>query len=99
MLWRVWYKPLAPINTPLNACFFEKKWTQCWMFILMEVQMEQAHQQPQQSMAGWLEALMQTHWRCGQREQQEWGGLSEEMDSTRAELLGAYAVLHKVRQY
>jgi hypothetical protein len=26
------------------------------------------------------------------------GGLPEEMDSTRAELLGAYAVLHKVRQ-
>ena len=25
------------------------------------------------------------------------GGLPEEMDSTRAELLGAYAVLHKVR--
>ena len=53
-----------------------------WMFILMEVQMEQAHQQPQQSMAGWLEALMQTHWRSGQREQQEcMGGLPEEMDS------------------
>ena len=27
------------------------------------------------------------------------GGLPEEMDSTRAELLGAYAVLHKVRQW
>ena len=27
------------------------------------------------------------------------GGLSREMDSTRAELLGAYAVLHKVRQW
>ena len=25
------------------------------------------------------------------------GGLPEEMDSTRAELMGAYAVLHKVR--
>ena len=27
------------------------------------------------------------------------GGLPEEMDSTRAELVGAYAVLHKVRQW
>ena len=27
------------------------------------------------------------------------GGLVEEMDSTRAELLGAYAVMHKVRQW
>ena len=27
------------------------------------------------------------------------GGLPEEMDSTRAELLGAYAVLHRVRQW
>ena len=27
------------------------------------------------------------------------GGLSEEMDSTKAELVGAYAVLHKVRQW
>ena len=26
------------------------------------------------------------------------GGLPEEMDSTRAELMGAYAVLHKARQ-
>ena len=27
------------------------------------------------------------------------GGLPEEMDSTRAELMGAYAVLHRARQW
>ena len=42
---------------------------QYWMCILMEVQMEQARQQPRQSMAGWLGALMGTHWRSGLSEQ------------------------------
>ena len=35
---------------------------------------------------------MGTHWR-------RVGGLPEEMDSIRAELLGAYAVMHIVRQW
>ena len=68
---------------------------------LMEVKMEQARQQPLQSMAGWMVALTRTHWRSGPKAQQgctRVGDLPEEMDSTRAELLGAYAVLHKVRQ-
>ena len=45
---------------------------ECWMCIMMEVPMEQARQQPRQSMASWLGALMRTHWRSGLREQREW---------------------------
>ena len=41
---------------------------------------------------------MRTHWRFGLKVQRE-GRLPKEMDSTRAELVGAYAVLHKVRQW
>ena len=36
------------------------------------VQMEQVHQQPLQSTAGWWVALTRTHWRSGPRGQQEW---------------------------
>ena len=65
-----------------------------------EVQMEQAHQQPLQNMAGWLGAQMEDSlevWAEGADD--EWVVSLKEMDSTRAELLGAYAVLHKVRQW
>ena len=59
--------------------------------------------------AGTPEASAEYGWMVGGTDEQSldtWaegaarvGGLPEEMDSTRAELMGAYAVLHKVREW
>ena len=51
--------------------------------------MEQSRQRPLLSMAGWCEARTSSHWTSGLRVLLEWG----------AGLVGAYAVLHKVREW
>ena len=63
-------------------------------------QMGLAHQQPPQNMAGWWVAQTRTRWRSAWAEgAARVGGLPEETDSTWTELLGAYAAMHKVRQW
>ena len=61
--------------------------------------MELARQQPLHNMVGWWGGTDEDSLEIWAKGGARVGGLPEEMVSTRAELLGAYAVMHTVRQW